>query len=155
MLGLTPLLTTAAAALDQLALVRMSRDCGTLTPEYLDPMLTLALEGPACATEAAARQQLAHAASQLRVAGAAATSRAILGQPQTERRRMALLALAGAAPWHAGACLPGGTQIWFRRAGDGQVYLLAGAPGAPAAHAAHALRGYAERLWILPEGQPA
>jgi hypothetical protein len=150
MLGLTLLLTNAAAALDQLCLARISRDTGVLTPEYSDPTLVLAVEGSPTTAEATLRERLAKTATQLQVAGAVASVQAILAVGEQGRRRVALLAMAGAAAWRHTAALPGGGQIHCRQAADGRVYLLAGAPTAQAAHAPHAMRGYAERLWILP-----
>ena len=154
MLGLTLLLSKAASALDQLCLARISRDTGILTPEYLDPSLILAAEGVPASAEATLRATLGQIASQLQVAGAADSVRAILAGHETGRRQVALLALAGTAPWQVTGHLPGGGQIHCRQAADGQVYLLAGTPTAGAAHAPHAMRGYKERLWILPATHP-
>lgn len=154
MLGLTLLLNKAATVLDQLCLTRMSRDVGVLTPEYLDPSLVLTAEGAPTSAEAALRMTLSQIAAQLQVAGAAASVRAILGSHEAGRRQMALLALATTASWQVAAPLAGGGQIHRRPAADGQVYLLAGMPTAGAAHAPHAMRGYAERLWILPASHP-
>lgn len=154
MLGLTLLLTKAATTLDQLCLARISRDAAVLTPEYLDPSLILAAEGAPTAAEAALRATLNQIASQLQVAGVANSVRAILHDYGTGRRQTALLALAGAAPWQMTCPLPGGGQIHRRPTADGQVYLLAGAPTAGTAHAPHAMRGYGERLWILPASHP-
>jgi hypothetical protein len=154
MLGLTLLLTKAATVLDQLCLARISRDVGVLTPEYLDPTLTLAAEGLPAAAETAMRTTLIQIAAQLQVAGTAASVRAILNDHGKGRRQIALLALAGTASWQAIRTLPGGGQIHCRPAADGQVYLLAGVPTAGVAHAPHAMRGYAEQLWILPANHP-
>lgn len=155
MLGLTLLLAKAATTLDQLCLARISRDTGVLTPEYLDPSMILAAEGPPTTAEAALRATLSQITVQLQVAGAADSVRAIFhDHGKGGRRQAALLALAGAATWQVARQLPGGGQIHCRPAADGQVYLLAGAPIAGAAHAPHAVRGYGERLWILPAGHP-
>jgi hypothetical protein len=150
MLGMTLLLTKAAAALDQLCLDRISRDTGILTPEYMDPDLILAIDGAPSRDEDHHRKMLVQAAAQLRLVGAAAAVHAILGGAEGGRRRVALLALAGSAPWQVTHFLPGGGQIHCRPAADGRVYLLAGEPIKAAAHAPHAMRGYCERLWILP-----
>lgn len=150
MLGLTLLLNKAVTLLDQFCLTRISRDIGVLTPEYLDPTLVLEAEGPPAAAEAAQRAALVQIASQLQVAGTASSIHAILKEHEKGRRQFALLALAGAAPWQVARPLPGGGQIHRRLTADGQVYLLAGTPMAGAAHAPHAMRGYAERLWVLP-----
>jgi hypothetical protein len=155
MLGLTLLLNKAATALDQLCLSRISRDIGILTPEYLDPDVVLAAEGAPTAAEAMLRQTLIQTTSQLQVVGGAASAQAILDRNDEGRRQIALLSLAGAAPWQMTARLPGGGQIHCRPAADGQVYLLAGLPTAYAAHAPHAMRGYAEQLWILPADHPS
>lgn len=155
MLGLTLLLTTAATALDQLCLSRMQRDVGVLTPEYLDPSLCLALEGAPCGAEAASRQTLGQVVQQLRAAGPAAATEAILGHGVQSRRQAALLALAGAGPWAPTACLAGSGEIHRRIGADGQVYLLASQPGAPARHAPHAMRAFTEQLWRLPADHPA
>jgi hypothetical protein len=154
MLGLTLLLTKAATVLDQLCLARISRDTGVLTPEYLDPTLVLAAEGLPAAAEAALRATLVQISTQLQLAGTAASARAILNNHETGRRQIALLALAGAASWQMAGQLPDGGQIHRRTAADGQVYLLAGAPTAGTSHAPHAMRGYAERLWLLPATHP-
>jgi hypothetical protein len=154
MLGLTLLLNKAAVALDQLCLSRISRDTGILTPEYLDPAVILAAEGAPAAAEAMLRQTLIQTGAQLQVAGPVASVRAILDRRDEGRRQIALLSLAGAAPWQVTARLPGGGQIHCRPTADGQVYLLAGVVTAYAAHAPHAMRGYAEQLWILPADHP-
>ncbi|MBC9177909.1 hypothetical protein [Pseudoroseomonas ludipueritiae] len=154
MLGLTLLLTKAATTLDQFCLARISRDAGVLTPEYLDPSLILAAEDSPTAAEAALRATLNQIAAQLQVAGAANSVRAILHDHENGRRQTALLALAGAAPWQMTRQLPDGGQVHCRLAADGQVYLLAGGPTTGATHAPHAMRGYGERLWILPADHP-
>ncbi|MFC7556782.1 hypothetical protein ACFQU7_38090 [Pseudoroseomonas wenyumeiae] len=154
MLGLTLLLNKAATALDQLCLTRISRDIGILTPEYLDPSLILSAEGPPATAEAMLRATLSQVAARLQVAGAAVSVRAILNGHEAGRRQTALLALAGTTPWQATGQLLGGGQIHCRPAADGQVYLLAGAPTAGAVHAPHAMRGYEERLWLLPASHP-
>jgi hypothetical protein len=155
MLGLTLLLTTATTALDQLCLSRMQRDLGILTPEYLDPSLSLTLEGPACDVESAARQRLGHIACQLQAAGPVTSTQAILEHGQAGRRQTALLALAGAGAWQSSTRLPGGGELHRRMGADGRVFLLAGSPDAPAPHAPHAIRGFTEQLWCLPAHHPA
>jgi hypothetical protein len=152
MLGLTLLLNNAAHALDHLSLLYMTAGSDVLTPEYRDLSLALRLDGPACAAQAALRQQLAAMAAQLRVVGLGTSVAAILDRPEAARRRAALLALAAAGRWEVTGELPRGGQLHRRVAADGQVYLLAGQPDRGAAHAPHAARGYAERLWILPPG---
>ena len=155
MLGLTLLLNTATQAMDRLCLLRMAAGGDVLTPEYRDPSLLLRQDGTPCAAQEALAEQLGRSAAQLRVVGAVASTAAILARPETGRRLTALLALAAAGAWEPVAELPRGGQLHRRTAADGQVYLLAGAPDRGAAHAPHAMRGYAERLWILPPGHPA
>ena len=154
MLGLTLLLNHAAQALDCLALLQMEASPDILTPEYRDPGLVLAIEQRECPRQSTLRARLAQQAAQLRVVGPAASAAAILAGPETGRRLAALLALAGAASWEPIRALPRGGELHRRVAADGSVYLLAGVPDAGAAHAPHAVRGYAQRMWVLPPGHP-
>ncbi len=155
MLGLTLLLATATKALDQLCLLRMQRDLGVLTPEYLDPSLHFALEGPAGEDEHRLRSQLLGIAAQFQTLGSEGSLRAMLNQRLEGRKLLAMLALVGAGEWERVGSLPQGGELHRRAAADGQVYVLAGAPASPARHAPHAMRAFSQQLWLLPAGHPA
>ncbi|HWX51617.1 MAG TPA: hypothetical protein VNZ61_26540 [Roseomonas sp.] len=146
-LGLNLLLNAAGTALDRLWLLRLGRDIGVLLPDYLDPGRICPVEGPASPEETALRESLLQIGRQMRTIGLAAVARAVLQAPLPERRRAALLALAGGAAWQDVAGQPGLQQ---RRAADGRLYLLASQAGAGAAHAPHAILSYRQRLWVLP-----
>lgn len=146
-LGLNLLLNAAGAALDRLWLLRLGRDVGVLLPDYLDPGRVCPVEGSASPEEAALRESLLQIGRQMRAVGLAAVARAVLQAPLPERRRAALLALAGGAAWQDVAGQPGLQQ---RRAADGRLYLLASQAGNGAAHAPHAILAYRQCLWVLP-----
>jgi hypothetical protein len=152
--ALALLLNAAATSLDQLWLLRAGRDIGVLTPEYLDPGLHHGIEGAPCAEEAGLRDRLRQIGRQMRAVGSPAVVDAVLRAPLGERRRAALLALAGGGDWRVGAMLPGQVELQVRPAADGQVYLLATHPDRGASHAPHAICDHVQRLWVLPAGHP-
>lgn len=154
-LALSLLLKAAARMLDELCLVRLSRDVGVLTPEYLDPGLAPALEGEPCPAEALLRAQLRALGAQMRAIGRAAMVETLWATPLPERRRAALLALLDGDAWQRIPAAPApGIELHWRPAADGCVYLLAAEAAGDAAHAPHAMRDYTERLWVLPAGSP-
>ncbi|WP_131829685.1 hypothetical protein, partial [Teichococcus deserti] len=144
-LGLTLLLNAAGAALDRLWLSRLGRDAPVVLPDYLDPGLAAPLEAAGPAEEAAIRDQLLAIGGQMRAIGLAPLTRAVLAAPLTDRRRAALLALAGSDRWEA---LPGGLRR--RAAADGGCYLLECRAGADADHAPHAVAEQRQQLWHCP-----
>ncbi|WP_159999519.1 hypothetical protein, partial [Roseomonas sp. 18066] len=151
-LGLTLLLNAAGAALDRLWLSRLGRDAPVVLPDYLDPGLVPPLETAGPAAEAATRDQLLAIGGQMRAIGLAPLAQAVLAAPLTDRRRAALLALAGSAPW---TDMPGGLRR--RAAADGGCYLLDCRAGRGADHAPHAVAEQRQQLWHCPvgaEGQP-
>jgi hypothetical protein len=153
-LGLTPLLNAAGAALDRLWLSRLGRDAPVVLPDYLDPGLLPPLEAPGPAAEAETRARLLQIGAQMRAIGLTPLARAVLAAPLTDRRRAALLALAGSGPWQV---LPGPGGLRRRAAADGGCYLLGCRAGAAAEHAPHAVAEQQQRLWHLPAsaaGQP-
>ncbi|WP_160938985.1 hypothetical protein [Teichococcus coralli] len=155
-LGLNLLLNAANSALDQLWMLRLGRDIGVLLPDYLDPGRVCPVEGPASAEEAALRDTLLQIGRQMRAVGVAAAARAVLQAPLAERRRAALLALAGSAAWQEVEGQPGLQQ---RHAAGGRRYLMSSRAGGGAAHAPHAIRAYRQELWVLhdaaaPAGPP-
>lgn len=145
-LGLTLLLNAAGTALDRLWTLRLGRDAAVLLPDYLDPGLLPPLEGTASAEEAATRATLLQIGAQMRAVGLAALGQAVLQASLSDRRRAALLALAGSAPWQAVA---GDAGLRCRQAADGTTYLLACRTGGGAAHAPHALQDQSQALWLL------
>jgi hypothetical protein len=154
MLGLSPLLQTAASLLDQLCLARMQRPCAVLTPEYISPGIRFTPEGRLSQIEETLHGRLAQIACQLDAAGPAASAAAILAHLPSGRRQSALLGLASGGAWMACPARPDGTDLHRRTAADGQVYLLAGRVGKAATHAPHAMLRFEERLWILPATHP-
>ncbi|MDJ0390366.1 hypothetical protein QMO56_19825 [Roseomonas sp. E05] len=152
-LGLNLLLNAAGSALDRLWLLRLGRDIGVLLPDYLDPGRVCPVEGAASAEEAALRETLLQIGRQMRTIGAVAVAKAVLQAPLAERRRAALLALAGSAAWQDVEGQPGVQQ---RRAAGGRRYLLSSQAAGGAAHAPHAIRAYRQQLWVLHDtAEPA
>lgn len=151
-LGLTLLLNAAGTALDRLWLQRLERDCGLLLPDYLDPGHACAAEAPFCGEGVALREALLRIGAQMRAVGLAGAARAVLSAALPERRRAALLALAGAGQWQAAEGAP---ELRCRRLADGRLCLLASAVGGGAAHAPHAMLALRQSLWILPPGAEA
>ncbi|WP_419900176.1 hypothetical protein [Roseomonas sp. USHLN139] len=146
-LGLTLLLNAAGAALDRLWLSRLGRDAPVVLPDYLDPGLAAPLESAIPGTEARLRDQLLAMGGQMRAIGLPALAGAVLAAPLTDRRRAALLALAGSGRWRE---RPGGLR--WRAAADGGGYLLECRAGPGAAHAPHAMAEQWQQLWHCPEG---
>lgn len=147
-LGLNLLLNAAGNALDRLWLLRLGRDIGVLLPDYLDPGRVCPVEGPASAEEAALRETLLQIGRQMRTIGVTTVAKAVLQAPLPERRRAALLALAGSTEWQDVAGQPGLQQ---RGAAGGRHYLLFSQAGNGAAHAPHAIRAYRQQLWVLQD----
>ncbi|HWL84054.1 MAG TPA: hypothetical protein VNR89_24110 [Roseomonas sp.] len=145
-LGLNLLLNAAGNALDQLWMLRLGRDIGVLLPDYLDPGRVCPVEGPASAEETALRETLLQIGRQMQAIGAAAVARAVLQAPLPDRRRAALLALAGSDAWEDVEGQPGLQQ---RKGRHGRRYLLSSQAAGGAAHAPHAIRAYRQQLWVL------
>ncbi|WBV45532.1 hypothetical protein [Pseudoroseomonas cervicalis] len=150
-LGLTLLLNAAGTALDRLWQLRLQRDGGVVLPDYLDPGLPAPLEPAPDGSEAAARDRLLRIGAQMRGIGLAPLAAAILQAALPARRRAALLALAGSAPWQPVPGLPGLCQ---RASVEGALYWLECRAGRAAEHAPHAMRDQEQRLWLLA-GPPA
>lgn len=148
-LGLTLLLNAAGSALDRLWMQRLGHDTGLLLPDFLDPGHVCAAEAPPGEEGAALRGTLLEIGAQMRAVGLAGLARAVLRAALPERRRAALLALAGAGPWQV---VEGAPELRQRRLADGRLCLLASEAAGGASHAPHAMLALRQRLWVLPSG---
>lgn len=151
---LKPLFQAAAVSLDRFWMQRVGRDLGILVPEYIDPGLCHRIEGALPQEETESRRRLAEIGHQMRQVGIVEAVSAALATGGTDRRRAALVALAGGAAWTATAEASGQVEIHCRPAQDGGIYLLATQPDRGAAHAPHAVCGYVQRLWLLAPEHP-